>query len=96
MKRFTIVTTAALVVAATGLTLTAQGGRKFKEFLNGFKEATTVISTTGNGTFQATISDDESEINYVLTFKDLRRRGETGAHPHWTSTEPRGDRPLAV
>ena len=71
MKRFTIVTTAALVVAATGLTLTAQGGRKFKEFLNGFKEATTVISTTGNGTFQATISDDESEINYVLTFKDL-------------------------
>jgi hypothetical protein len=28
-------------------------------------------STTGTGTFRATISRDETEIDYVLTFKDL-------------------------
>ena len=71
MKRFTIVATAAFVVAGTGLAFTEQGGRKIKEVLNGFKEATTVVSTTGTGTFQATINDDETEISYVLTFNDL-------------------------
>ena len=71
MKRFTIVATAVFVIAGTGLTFTDEGGRRFREFLNGFKEATTVVSTTGTGRFGATISKDEGEINYVLTFKDL-------------------------
>lgn len=71
MKRFTIVATAVFVVAGTGLTFTDEGGRRFREFLNGFKEATTVVSTTGTGTFRASISEDEGEITYVLTFKDL-------------------------
>ncbi len=71
MKRFTIVATAVFVVAGTGLAFTDEGGRRFKEFLNGFKEATVVVSTTGTGTFRAVISKDETQIDYVLTFKDL-------------------------
>ncbi len=71
MKRLTTAATAVFVVAGTSLALTDEGGRRIREFLNGFKEATAVVSTTGTGTFRATISNDESEINYVLTFDDL-------------------------
>ena len=53
------------------LAFTNEGSRRFSEFLNGLKEAPAVVSTTGTGTFRATISRDETEINYVLTFEDL-------------------------
>jgi hypothetical protein len=71
MKRFTIVATAVFVVAGTALTFTDEGGQRFREFLNGLKEAPNVVSTTGTGRFRAAISNDESEINYVLTYRDL-------------------------
>jgi hypothetical protein len=71
MRRITIVATAVFVVVGTGLALTDGGPRRFREFLDGFKEATTVVSTTGTGTFRATISNDGSRIDYVLTFRDL-------------------------
>lgn len=71
MKRITIVATAAFMVAGTGLAFMDEGSRRFNELLNGFKEATVVVSTTGTGTFRAAISRDESEIDYALTFKDL-------------------------
>ncbi len=63
--------TAVFVIAATSLAFTDGGQRRFREFLNGLKEAPAVISTTGTGTFRATISQDESEIDYALTFQDL-------------------------
>ncbi len=59
------------VFVATGVAFSDQGARKFKEFLNGLKEATTVVSTTGSGTFSAEISKDGTQINYELTFRDL-------------------------
>ena len=73
MKRFTIVATAAFVVAGTGLTFTDEGGQRFREFLSGFKEAAVVVSTTGTGTFRATIGDENGQtvLKYVLTFRDL-------------------------
>lgn len=71
MKRITLAAVAMFAVAGTGVAFTEEGNRQFREFLNGFKEAATVVSTTGTGTFSATISEDGSEINYVLTFKDL-------------------------
>jgi hypothetical protein len=81
MKKISIVAAAVLAVAGTGFAFTNEGGRRFSEFLNGYKEATAVVSTTGTGTFRATISKDETEINYVLTFKDLE--GEVRqAHIH--------------
>ena len=70
MKRIMTVA-AVVVVAATGFAFSDNGGRKFREFLNGFKEAAAPVSTTGTGTFEATISKDETEVQYVLTFDNL-------------------------
>ena len=39
--------TAVFVIAATSLAFTDGGQRRFREFLNGLKEAPAVISTTG-------------------------------------------------
>jgi CHRD domain len=71
MKRIAIGTVAALAVTATALAFSDDGGRRIREFLNGLKEAPAVVSTTGDGTFKATISKDETEINYELTFSNL-------------------------
>ena len=40
MKRIMIAATAVLAVATTALAFTDEGGRRFSEFLNGYKEAT--------------------------------------------------------
>jgi CHRD domain len=72
MKRLTIAATAILAIATTALAFSDEGGRVFREFLNGFKEAPNPIATTGIGTFKATISqDDPARIEYELTFQDL-------------------------
>ena len=63
---------------------------------HGVKEAAAPIATTGNGTFQATISKDETEINYVPDLQRIGGRSQAGAHPHWLSTEFRRDRALVV
>ena len=60
-----------MTVAATGYAFTDGGSRRFSEFLTGLKEAPAIVSTTGTGTFRATINRDETEIDYVLTFKNL-------------------------
>ena len=81
MKKMTLIAAAVLAITATGYAFTDEGGRRFSEFLNGFNEAAAVVSTTGNGTFKATISRDGTEINYVLTFQELE--GDvTQAHIH--------------
>jgi hypothetical protein len=63
--------TAVMVVATTSIAFTDEGQRRFTEFLDGFQEATAIVSTTGTGTFRATISRDEERIDYVLTFRNL-------------------------
>jgi len=71
MKRIMIAATAVLAVATTALAFNDQGGRRFREFLNGLKEAAAPVSTTGSGSFKATINKEETEINYELSFEDL-------------------------
>ena len=71
MKRIILATVAVTVVATTAFAFSDEGGRKFRELLSGYKEAPAPISTTGNGTFHATISKDETEINYELSFDNL-------------------------
>lgn len=70
MKRI-MVAVAVLTVATTAIAFTEEGNKRFREFLNGYKEAINPISTTGTGTFHATISDDETSISYELTFANL-------------------------
>src|ERR1043165_1450980 len=53
-------------VAALG-----QGVKKISEILTGYEETPSAVSTTGNGTFKATISNDGSRIDWELTYNDL-------------------------
>jgi hypothetical protein len=71
MKRIMLAATALLAVGTTALAFSDEGGRKFREFLNGYKEAAAPVSTTGSGTFKATINRDETEINFELRFENL-------------------------
>jgi len=48
----------------------ASAETKLRATLKGFNE-TPANSTTGNGTFKATISDDDSSITFELTYADL-------------------------
>jgi hypothetical protein len=71
MRRIIMVAAAVIAVAGAGFAFSDDGGPKFREALNGLKEAAAPVSTTGTGTFEATVSKDGTEINYVLTFNDL-------------------------
>jgi hypothetical protein len=71
MKRLIVAGGILLAVTASGLAFSDDGSGKFRERLNGFKEAAAPVSTTGTGTFRAEISKDGTEINYTLTFQDL-------------------------
>ena len=71
MKRILMVAGVLLAVAGTGFAFHEGGNRRFSEFLTGLKEAPQIVSTTGTGTFRAEVSRDGTEIDYVLTFKNL-------------------------
>ena len=81
MKR--LMTGAAIIVAigGSGYAFTDGGIRRFSEFLTGLKEAPAIVSTTGTGTFQATINQDDTAIDYVLTFQNLESDARQ-AHIH--------------
>jgi hypothetical protein len=68
-------TAAAIIVAigGSGYAFTDGGSRRFSEVLTGLKEAPAIVSTSGTGTFRATINREETAIDYVLTFKNLDR-----------------------
>lgn len=71
MKRIIMVSVTVLAMAGSALAFSDEGSRKFREFLDGYKEAAAPISTTGTGTFKATINKDETAIDYELTFDNL-------------------------
>jgi hypothetical protein len=71
MKRIIMTVVAVTTVATTVFAFSDEGGRKFRELLNGYKEAINPVSTAATGTFKATISKDETEISYELTFANL-------------------------
>jgi len=70
MRKFVWVAAAMLASAASVVAFSDQG-KSFKESLNGVKEAPNIVSTTGTGTFSARVSEDESAIDYELTFENL-------------------------
>jgi hypothetical protein len=81
MKRLTLVTAIIFALVGTGYAFTDGGSRRFSELLSGLKEAPAIVSTTGTGTFRATINRDETAIDYVLTFKNLESDARQ-AHIH--------------
>jgi hypothetical protein len=76
-----VVVSVLLSFAVLGAALVyGQNFNKLRGFLSG-EEEVPVVLTTGNGTFRATISRDESRIDYELSYSDLQS-AVTQAHIH--------------
>ena len=72
---------AALVISAAALTVGfAQGFKSISESLIGYEEVPSV-STVASGEFRARISDDDTRIDYELSYADLEG-AVTQAHIH--------------
>jgi hypothetical protein len=69
MKRITVTAFVVIFAAAVALGVT-EGFKNIKEFLIGYEEVP-AVSTTGNGEFRARISNDESQIQWELTYTAL-------------------------
>ena len=78
MRRRLLISLAAFALLSISTLVFAQGGfKKISEILTGYEETAApgsaggAVSTTGNGTFTARISNDESQIEWQLTYNDL-------------------------
>lgn len=69
----TAVAFCALAFATASVIALPQGFKMIKEFLTVYEEVPSV-STTGNGQFTARISNDESSIQWELSYSDLEGR----------------------
>src|SRR5262245_54710482 len=69
MKRAAIALCTLVFVAVAAVAL-PQGFKMIKEFLTGYEEVPSV-STRGNANFNARISNDESQIQWELSYSDL-------------------------
>jgi hypothetical protein len=67
-------------VGVAGAVALAQGGSDFKERLTGYQEVP-ALSTSGHGTFRASIRSHGSAINYRLTYAGLEAKPQQ-AHIH--------------
>jgi hypothetical protein len=70
MKRIGVLVSVFVLASAIGLLVYAGGVKKFREFLIGYEEVPS-LSTTANGEFHARISNDDTEIQYSLSYSDL-------------------------
>lgn len=61
---------AVIALVSVSTVVFAQGFKKISELLVGYNEVP-AVSTTGNGTFNARISNDESRIDWELSYSDL-------------------------
>jgi hypothetical protein len=84
-----------LVVVLATVTAVAvpQGFKKISELLSGYEETPSAVSTTGNGTFTARISNDESRIDWELSYSDLEGAVQQ-AHIHFGQSGVTG--PISV
>ena len=62
---------AALAVASTPIASADGGKSTFTTNLTGYQETPATINSSGSGEFAAKISKDGSEIEYVLTYRNL-------------------------
>ncbi|HEX5884276.1 MAG TPA: CHRD domain-containing protein [Pyrinomonadaceae bacterium] len=70
MRRLRLSIAVIALVSAASIVLAQGGFKRISEFLTGWEEVPSV-STTGNGTFTARISNDESRIDWELSYSDL-------------------------
>lgn len=81
MRRL-ITSIAVLALVSASAVVLGQGFKRISEFLNGYEETPSAVSTTGNGTFTARISNDESRIDWELSYADLEGAVQQ-AHIHF-------------
>ena len=81
MRRLGMAVAFVALVSVSTLVL-AQGFKRISEFLKGYEETPSAVSTTGNGTFTARISNDESRITWELHYADLEGNVQQ-AHIHF-------------
>ena len=94
MRRRVLISLAALAVLSISAIVLAQGGfKKISEVLTGYEETASAVSTTGSGTFTARISNDESRIDWQLTYSDLEGAVQQ-AHIHFGQKSVTG--PISV
>ena len=92
MRRL-LVSIAVIAVVSVSTVVLAQGFKKISEVLTGYEETPSAVSTTGNGTFNARISNDESRIDWELTYSDLEGAVQQ-AHIHFGQKSVTG--PISV
>jgi hypothetical protein len=79
MRRL-VMSVAVIVVVSASTIVLAQGFKEISEILTGYEEVP-AVSTTGNGTFNARISKDETRIDWELSYADTES-AVTQAHIH--------------
>jgi CHRD domain-containing protein len=79
MRKLAVFVVVCLVSASTFVL--AQNFKIINEVLSGYNETPLTLSTTGNGEFHARISNDETQIQYQLSYADLEG-SVTQAHIH--------------
>ena len=72
---------AAIALVSASTVVFAQGFKRISELLTGYEEVPSV-STTGSGNFTARISNDESRIDWQLSYSDLEGAVQQ-AHIHF-------------
>jgi hypothetical protein len=81
MRKIVSMTAVLVCVIGVGLGVTDDGFKNIRELLTGLKEVP-VISTTGHGSFTARISNNDSQIEWELSYADLEGAVQQ-AHIHF-------------
>ena len=87
MKKY-IFLASVLVLGIVGLVI-SQGFKRFSVGLSGYEETPLALSTTGTGEFTARLSNDESSIDYELSYSGLEGAVQQ-AHIHFGSVSQSG------
>lgn len=92
MRRL-VTSIAVIALVSASAIVFGQGFKKISEILTGYEETPSAVSTTGNGTFNARISNDESRVDWELTYNDLEGAVQQ-AHIHFGQKSVTG--PISV
>jgi hypothetical protein len=84
---------AIVALVAGSVAVLGQGFKRISEILSGYEETPSAVSTTGNGAFKATISNDDSRIDWELSYNDLEGAVQQ-AHIHFGQKSVTG--PISV
>ena len=88
-----IVSLVVLAVLSVLTVVTAQNFKTIKEVLTGYEETPSAVSTSGNGIFNARISNDGAQIDWELSYSDLEGAVQQ-AHIHFGQKSVTG--PISV